>query len=86
MSCSNSSAMSKCRRPRATPDSRNRTCGRLWKRSTTRGSKKRIHIPPPTGMKLRSEKHHEITVVAPTGFDHDASAFELAFEGLALAA
>ena len=26
------------------------------------------------------------TVVVPTGFDHDASAFEVAFEGLALAA
>jgi hypothetical protein len=25
--------------------------GRLWKRSTTRGSKRRIHIPPPRGMK-----------------------------------
>jgi hypothetical protein len=37
-------------------------------------------------MKLRGKYHHEITVVAPTGFDHDASAFELSFEGLALAA
>jgi hypothetical protein len=60
--------------------------GRLWKRSTTRGSKRGIHIPPPRGMKFRGEKHHRITVVAPTGFDHDASVFELEFEGLALAA
>jgi hypothetical protein len=27
-----------------------------------------------------------VMVVAPTGFDHDANAFEFAFEGLALAA
>jgi hypothetical protein len=29
---------------------------------------------------------NEIHLVAPTGLDHDASAFELEFEGLALAA
>jgi hypothetical protein len=33
-----------------------------------------------------NENHDRITVVAPTGFGHDASAFELKFEGLALAA
>jgi hypothetical protein len=33
-----------------------------------------------------AEKSLAIEVVAPTGFDHDASAFELEFEGLALAA
>ena len=33
------------------------------------GSEKRIHVPPPRGMKFRGEYHHEITVVAPTGFE-----------------
>jgi len=37
-------------------------------------------------MTLRGEYHHNITAVAPTGFDHDASAFELTFKGLALSA
>jgi len=57
------------RPPLAIPDLRNRTFGRRWKLSTTRGSKRRIQIPPPRGMKFRGEYHHEITVVAPTGRD-----------------
>ena len=39
-SCRNSCATSTCRRPRVIRNSRNRTCGRLSKRSTTRGSEK----------------------------------------------
>jgi hypothetical protein len=69
VSCRNSYATSIFRRPRAIPDSRSRTFGRFWKRSTTRGSERGIHIPPPRGMKLRGEYHHKITVVAPTGFE-----------------
>jgi len=34
---------------------------------------------------MREPPKANVTVVAPTGFDHDASAFEVAFEGLALA-
>ena len=33
-----------------------------------------------------AENSRDVNVVAPTGFDHDASGFELEFEGLALAA
>ena len=57
------------RPPLAIPDLRNRTFGRRWKLSTTTGSERRIQIPPPRGMKFRGEKHHRITVVAPTGHD-----------------
>src|SRR5437899_8216358 len=68
-SCKNTYGTRTSRRRRATPRSRSRTSSRRWKRSTTTGSEKRIHIPPPRGTKLRGENHHEIAVVAPTGFE-----------------
>src|SRR5262252_7225826 len=43
--------------------------GRDWKRSTTRGNERGIHVPPPRGLIFWGEKHHEITVVAPRGHD-----------------
>jgi hypothetical protein len=58
-----------CGRRRATRESRSRTSSGRWKRSTTTGSEKGIHIPPPRGTKLRGENHHEIAVLAPTGFE-----------------
>src|SRR5262249_28592897 len=67
--CRSSSGMQTCRRRLDTPRSRRRIFGRRWTRSTTRGNEIGIHIPPPKGIKFRGENHHEITVVAPTGFE-----------------
>jgi hypothetical protein len=37
-------------------------------------------------MRFRGEKHHEITVVAQTGFDRTTSWLEVDFAGVGLAA
>src|SRR5215468_3200740 len=65
----NSCAMRTCKPPPATRRSPSRTFGRDWRRSTARGNETGIHVPPPGALKFWGENHHEITVVAPTGFE-----------------
>jgi hypothetical protein len=50
-----------------------------------RWSALKVSIPFYPGRKSFAENLNEIELVAPTGFDSQASLFEIAFEGLALA-
>ncbi len=52
VACRNSCMMRTFRRLRFVPGSRSRTCGRRWKRSTTRARKTTIQAPPPRGTKF----------------------------------
>src|SRR5215467_11396083 len=84
--CKNSCAMRTCKQQPATPGSPSRIFGRDWKRSAARGNEKGIHVPPPGALKFWGEKHHEITVVAPTGCDRTTSFLQVDFGGVGLAA